>query len=177
MNRLVTTSLLLSLALYGCGKDEPASISALDAARTAPAGTATTDASSGSAPAGAASASDAAGAGTSAAPAPGAAANASGADAGASAPSASAPPSSASSPRVSAPPAAAAQRNDAKAAPSPARSARAASGDYTIVKGDTLASIARAHDLDPGDLAKWNDIEDPRRLQIGRKLRLSPPGG
>lgn len=145
MNRLVTTSLLLSLALYGCGKDEPASISALDAARTAPAGTATTDASSGSAPAGAASASDAAGAGTSAAPAPGAAANASGAD--------------------------------AKAAPSPARSARAASGDYTIVKGDTLASIARAHDLDPGDLAKWNDIEDPRRLQIGRKLRLSPPGG
>jgi N-acetylmuramoyl-L-alanine amidase len=38
-------------------------------------------------------------------------------------------------------------------------------------------AIAKAHGVDAKDLAKWNDIDDPRRLQIGQKIRLSPPGG
>jgi LysM repeat protein len=38
-------------------------------------------------------------------------------------------------------------------------------------------AIAKAHGVDAKDLAKWNGIDDPRRLQIGQKIRLSPPGG
>jgi lipoprotein NlpD len=43
--------------------------------------------------------------------------------------------------------------------------------------GDTLYSIALAHDLDWQALARWNDIKDPRSLRAGQVLRLTPPGG
>ena len=48
--------------------------------------------------------------------------------------------------------------------------------EHTIARGETLATIARRHNLSASDIAAWNGIDDPRRLQIGQKLRLSPPG-
>jgi LysM repeat protein len=51
-----------------------------------------------------------------------------------------------------------------------------AANQYTVVKGDTLYSIARKHRVNVRDLAKWNDIKDPAQLRVGQQLRLSAPG-
>jgi LysM repeat protein len=59
---------------------------------------------------------------------------------------------------------------------SAAGKAPSSASSYTIVKGDTLASIARTHKLSARDLAKWNGIDNPRRLRIGQKIRLDAPG-
>jgi LysM repeat protein len=50
-----------------------------------------------------------------------------------------------------------------------------ASGTYTVVKGDTLSGIAKTRGLSATDLARWNNISDPRRLRVGQQLRLTPP--
>lgn len=41
--------------------------------------------------------------------------------------------------------------------------------------GDTLYSLAMAHNLDWRALARWNGIRDPRDLRVGQVLRLSDP--
>ena len=51
----------------------------------------------------------------------------------------------------------------------------AGDGMYMVDKGDTLWNIAERNGIPHGDLAKWNDISDPRQLQVGRKLRLTAP--
>ena len=46
------------------------------------------------------------------------------------------------------------------------------------MNGETLMSIAKAElgaTARWHDLAQWNGIDDPARLKIGSKLRLSPP--
>ena len=48
-------------------------------------------------------------------------------------------------------------------------------GTYVVEKGDTLWDIAEKHKISHGDLAKWNDINDPRELQVGRTLKLTSP--
>ena len=54
----------------------------------------------------------------------------------------------------------------------------AASGNvHVVARGDTLQKIARDRQVSVADLMKWNNIQDPRRLQIGQELRLAPPGG
>lgn len=55
--------------------------------------------------------------------------------------------------------------------------ATAGSGDgmYVVEKGDTLWDIADKNAISHGDLAKWNNIADPKELQVGRKLRLTAP--
>lgn len=49
-------------------------------------------------------------------------------------------------------------------------------GMYVVGKGDTLYGIAEKNGINHGDLAKWNEIDNPRQLQVGRKLRLTAPG-
>ncbi len=72
----------------------------------------------------------------------------------------------------------------AKARPAPARVAAPApaplaqSGDYYVVKrGDTLYSIALDHGADYREVAQWNGLEDPTRIQVGQQLRVTPPPG
>lgn len=61
------------------------------------------------------------------------------------------------------------------AGPADAGNASGASTTYTVKRGDTLARIGRAHGLGWRDLARWNGLENPGRLQVGQELRLAPP--
>ena len=69
--------------------------------------------------------------------------------------------------------------------PAPARQAAAPvpppapqSGDYyTVRRGDTLYSIALDHGADYREVAQWNNLDDPTRIQVGQQLRVAPPPG
>ena len=70
-----------------------------------------------------------------------------------------------------------------RAAPKPAAGAAGAAaapvavppGSYVVKKGDTLYSIALEHGADYRDVAQWNKLEDPSKIQIGQVLRVSLP--
>jgi LysM repeat protein len=49
---------------------------------------------------------------------------------------------------------------------------------YTVVPGDTLSSIARAHNTTIENIQKFNRIRNLNLIYIGQKLEipLSPPG-
>jgi LysM repeat protein len=58
-------------------------------------------------------------------------------------------------------------------APAPKTEKPTASGKiYTVVKGDNPVSIARRLKVRYEDLIKLNNINDPRKLQIGQKLKI-----
>lgn len=46
---------------------------------------------------------------------------------------------------------------------------------HVVQPGENLYRIALGHGLDYRDLARWNDLKDPERLQVGTRLRLQPP--
>lgn len=48
---------------------------------------------------------------------------------------------------------------------------------YVVQQGDTLYSIALTHDLDYKQLAQWNKLVSPNRIEVGQVLRLTPPAG
>lgn len=50
-------------------------------------------------------------------------------------------------------------------------------GFYTVKKGDTLYSIALDNGHSYRDIAAWNALEDPNRIQVGQQLRVVPPEG
>ncbi|MGH8874386.1 MAG: LysM peptidoglycan-binding domain-containing protein [Acidimicrobiia bacterium] len=52
----------------------------------------------------------------------------------------------------------------------------AASSDYVVQQGDTLAQIARQNDTSVGELVEANDIEDPHRIFIGQRLIIPGAG-
>ena len=77
-------------------------------------------------------------------------------------------------PRVSAPaPRAAAP---APAASAPAARTASSGGDYTVRRGDTLARIARAQDVDGGWRALWaknrDSVRNPNLIRVGQQLSL-----
>lgn len=82
--------------------------------------------------------------------------------------------------RAVAPPAVAAKSDPAR--PEPARPvasqiAPSSSGSYTVQRGDTLYAIAFANNLDYRDVASWNRLDTPDRIQVGQVLRLAPLPG
>ncbi|HHQ69141.1 MAG TPA: LysM peptidoglycan-binding domain-containing protein [Halothiobacillaceae bacterium] len=46
---------------------------------------------------------------------------------------------------------------------------------HYVRSGDTLYAIAMANNLDWRDIARWNNISDPRKLRVGQRLVLSGP--
>lgn len=48
-------------------------------------------------------------------------------------------------------------------------------GMYTVKQGDSLAGIARQHNVNYQDLARWNNIKDPNLIYPSQQLRLSKP--
>ena len=78
----------------------------------------------------------------------------------------------------------------AAAAPAPAASAPAAAeakplpgaenagkpGYYTVKPGDALIRIALDNGQTWRDVAKWNNLENPNRIEVGQVLRVVPPG-
>jgi LysM repeat protein len=66
----------------------------------------------------------------------------------------------------------------AAGAPAPSSSADQAmpgSDKYVVAKGDTLYGIAKKHGLKARDLARWNNIKNPRRLRVGQELQFKAP--
>ena len=48
---------------------------------------------------------------------------------------------------------------------------------HTVKRGETLASLALQYGLDYRELAAWNNIVNPNRLEVGRILVLAAPVG
>ena len=48
---------------------------------------------------------------------------------------------------------------------------------HVVKKGDTLVSIALQYGLDYRELAAWNNITNPNRIEIGQVLMLGVPAG
>jgi len=56
-----------------------------------------------------------------------------------------------------------------KSAPSPA------AATYTVRPGDVLHAIAQHHGVTAAQLAAWNGLADPNRIEVGQVLRLTAP--
>ena len=54
---------------------------------------------------------------------------------------------------------------------------RQAEDVYTVVKGDTLYSIAKRHGISTADLRELNGLTKNAKLRIGQKLRVAPGRG
>ncbi|WP_327259927.1 peptidoglycan-binding protein [Streptomyces sp. NBC_01240] len=66
-----------------------------------------------------------------------------------------------------------APRPDGDSTPPPSTGGgTSSSGTYTVKKGDTLSSIATAHETTVAALVKLNSLKDPNKLAIGQKLKL-----
>lgn len=48
-------------------------------------------------------------------------------------------------------------------------------GMYLVKKGDTLRAIALDHGQNYRDLAGWNNLTDPDKINVGQLLRIIPP--
>jgi len=82
-------------------------------------------------------------------------------------------PAGASAPAKATTPAATAPASAEAAAASPAESSVADSGKvYTVAKGDNPWKIAKKLKVPYADLLSLNGITDPRKLQIGQKLKV-----
>ncbi len=62
----------------------------------------------------------------------------------------------------------------ATAPAAPAAATQDSGVTYTVVRGDTLVSIARRFHVAFDGLMRLNRIEDPKRLKIGEKLKIPP---
>jgi LysM repeat protein len=50
----------------------------------------------------------------------------------------------------------------------------AGSDEYIVGRGETLTSIARAHNVSVGELQNYNHIENPAKLQAGQTILIPP---
>ena len=68
----------------------------------------------------------------------------------------------------------------ARATPAPVRAAPEAlarPGEFIVRPGDTLIRIGLETGQGWRDIARWNQIEDPNRIEVGQVLRVVPPAG
>jgi lipoprotein NlpD len=49
-------------------------------------------------------------------------------------------------------------------------------GYYSVRPGDTLIHIALAYGQTHKDLARWNGLDNPNKIEVGQVLRVVPPG-
>jgi lipoprotein NlpD len=49
-------------------------------------------------------------------------------------------------------------------------------GYYAVKPGDALIRIALDHGQSWRDLARWNNLDNPNRIEVGQVLRVVPPG-
>lgn len=66
-------------------------------------------------------------------------------------------------------------RGAALPAPAPAPAAALGPGEYRVKQGDTLTRIGLEHGHSWRDLARWNQLSNPDRLEVGQILRVVPP--
>lgn len=76
---------------------------------------------------------------------------------------------------VPAPAASAASAADAKP-PLPGAENAGKAGYYTVKPGDALIRIALDNGQSWRDVARWNSLENPNRIEVGQVLRVVPPG-
>ena len=50
-------------------------------------------------------------------------------------------------------------------------------GYYTVKAGDTVMQIARDHNQNWRDIARWNSLENSNLIEVGQVLRVVPPAG
>lgn len=50
-------------------------------------------------------------------------------------------------------------------------------GYYTVKRGDTVRKISAETGHNWRDIAQWNQLQNPDRIEVGQVLRVSPPGG
>lgn len=48
-------------------------------------------------------------------------------------------------------------------------------GYYAVKPGDTLTRIALEHGQSPRDIARWSQVDDLNRIEVGQVLRVVPP--
>jgi lipoprotein NlpD len=48
-------------------------------------------------------------------------------------------------------------------------------GYYTVKPGETLIRIGLDHGQSHKDIARWNEVENPNRIEVGQVLRVIPP--
>ena len=80
------------------------------------------------------------------------------------------------SPGVAAPSTAAAA-GEAAAKPLPGAENAGKPGYYTVRPGDTLFRVGLEKGQNWRDLARWNGVENPASIEVGRVLRVVPPAG
>lgn len=49
------------------------------------------------------------------------------------------------------------------------------SGYYAVKPGDTLIRIGLESGQSPKDIARWNGLDNPNKIEVGQVLRVSPP--
>ncbi len=50
-------------------------------------------------------------------------------------------------------------------------------GFYRVSRGDSLSAIAQRNGRSVAELARWNNIDNPNRIEVGQVLRVAPPSG
>lgn len=50
-------------------------------------------------------------------------------------------------------------------------------GYYTVKPGDTMLRIATEHGQTVSDIVRWNQVDNPNRIEVGQVLRVIPPVG
>jgi lipoprotein NlpD len=60
-------------------------------------------------------------------------------------------------------------------APPPGAENAGKPGYYTVQPGDTIRRIAAANNRDWRDIVRWNNLDDPNKIEVGQVVRVVPP--